>query len=108
MLTAARSDADALHIAPELSAYVLDLAKASRESPQLSVGLSTRGALALLRAGRVAAGLRGAPFVAPDDIKEMFPWVVPHRLVLAPEAQLEGVTERAVALRLLDQVAVPR
>jgi MoxR-like ATPase len=46
--------------------------------------------------------------VAPDDVKDIFPWVVPHRLVLAPEAQLEGLTEQAISRRLLDQVPVPR
>jgi MoxR-like ATPase len=97
-----------LHVAPELAGYVLDLVKASRENSHISVGISTRGALAMLRAARIAAALRGASFVAPDDVKDTFPWVVPHRLVLAPEAQLEGLTERAIAQRLLDQVAVPR
>jgi MoxR-like ATPase len=107
-LAAARADADALHVAPELAGYVLDLVKASRENSHISVGISTRGALAMLRAARIAAALRGASFVAPDDVKEIFPWVVPHRLVLAPEAQLEGLTEQLIARRLLDQVAVPR
>jgi MoxR-like ATPase len=107
-LAAARADADALHVAPELVSYVLDLAKASRESPHIGVGISTRGVLALLRAARIAAALRGASFVAPDDVKEIFSWVVPHRLVLAPEAQLEGVSEQAAAQRILDQVPVPR
>jgi MoxR-like ATPase len=107
-LAAARADADALHVAPELASYVLDLAKASRESPHIGIGISTRGALALLRAARIAAGIRGASFVAPDDVKAVFPWVVPHRLILAPEAQLEGLTAHALAARLLEQVPVPR
>jgi MoxR-like ATPase len=107
-LAAARADADALHVAPELVGYVLDLVKASRENSHISVGISTRGALAMLRAARIAAALRGASFVAPDDVKDIFPWVVPHRLVLAPEAQLEGLTEQAISRRLLDQVPVPR
>ena len=107
-LAAARADADALHVAPELAGYVLDLVKASRENSHISVGISTRGALAMLRAARIAAALRGASFVAPDDVKDIFPWVVPHRLVLAPEAQLEGLTEQALSRRLLDQVPVPR
>jgi MoxR-like ATPase len=107
-LAAVRAAADALHVAPELPGYVLALAAASREHAHLSLGLSTRGALALIRAARVAAALRGADFVSPDDVKEMFPLVVPHRLVLASEALLEGVTESAVSQRLLQQVAVPR
>jgi MoxR-like ATPase len=107
-LGAARAAADRLHVAPDIPNYVLGLAKASREHPHLSLGLSTRGALALLRAARIAAALRGADFVSPDDVKDMFPLVVPHRLILASEALLEGVTEQAVAQRLLEQVPVPR
>lgn len=107
-LQAARQDVDAVHMAPELLAYVLSLAQASREHAHLTLGLSTRGALALLRAARVAAALRGAVFVAPDDVKELLPMVVPHRLVLAPEAILEGVSAQQIVQKLLQQVAVPR
>jgi MoxR-like ATPase len=108
LLAAARAVADAVHVAPALSGYILDIAKASREHTQLTLGLSTRGALALLRAARVAAGLRGAEFVSPDDVKVAMPLVIPHRLVLASEALLEGSTELSVMQRLLDQVPVPR
>ncbi len=108
MLDEARACVDAVHVAPELFAYVLDLARASREQQQLSLGLSTRGALALLRAARIAAALRGAGFVTPDDVKEMLPPVVAHRIVVAPEALLDGVTEQTVVRQLLEQVAVPR
>jgi MoxR-like ATPase len=107
-LRAAREDVDGVHVAPELMAYVLNLAQASREDAHLTLGLSTRGALAVLRAARVAAALRGAPFVAPDDVKEMLPLAISHRLVLAPEAILEGVTAQQIVQRLLQQVAVPR
>jgi MoxR-like ATPase len=107
-LNAARSCVDEVHMAPELLGYVLDLAQASREHAHLSLGLSTRGALAALRAARIAAALRGAAFVAPDDVKEVMPMAISHRLVLAPEAMLEGVTTQAVVRQLLEQVPVPR
>jgi MoxR-like ATPase len=87
---------------------VLDIAQASRQHAHLSLGLSTRGVLAVLRAARIAAGLRGGGFVAPDDVKEVLPMTVPHRLVLAPEAMLEGTSTQAIVQRLLDQVPVPR
>ncbi|HEY1724237.1 MAG TPA: MoxR family ATPase [Steroidobacteraceae bacterium] len=108
LLTAARAGADAVHVAEGLHSYVLDIAKASREHTQLALGLSTRGTLALLRAARVAAGLRGAEFVSPDDVKSAVPLVMPHRLVLSSEAVLEGTSEQAVTQRLLEQVPVPR
>lgn len=108
LLRAARAQAQAIHVAEPLQAYVLDLAQASREHAQITLGLSTRAALALLRAARVAAGLRGADYVSPDDVKTVWPWVVPHRLVLSSEALLEGAREPQLAQRLLEQVAVPR
>jgi MoxR-like ATPase len=107
-LDAARACVDEVHVAPELLGYVLDLALASRQHAHLSLGLSTRGALAVTRAARISAALRGASFVAPDDVKEVLPLVISHRLMLAPEAMLEGVTTQAIVQRLLDQVAVPR
>jgi MoxR-like ATPase len=107
-LEAARASVDEVHVAPELLAYVLDLALASRQHAHLTLGLSTRGALAVMRAARISAALRGSSFAAPDDVKEVLPSVVSHRLVLAPEAMLEGVTTQAIVQRLLEQVAVPR
>lgn len=107
-IDAAREHTDRIHVAPELLAYVLGLAKASREHPQVALGLSTRGALALLRAARVAAGLHGGEFVTPDDVKMVVPWTVPHRLTLSSEAVLEGRTDRELARSLLERVPVPR
>jgi MoxR-like ATPase len=107
-LAAARDCADAVHVAPELRGYILDLAQATREHAQVALGLSTRGALALLRAARIEAGLRGAEFVSPDDVKAVMPMVVAHRLVLSSEAVLEGIGEAALVQRLAEQVSVPR
>jgi MoxR-like ATPase len=107
-LEAARSCVDEVHLAPELLSYVLDLAQASRQHAHLSLGLSTRGVLAALRAARISAALRGAAFATPDDVKEVMPMAISHRLVLAPEAMLEGVTTQAIVRNLLDQVPVPR
>jgi len=107
-IEAARTAADAILVAPELIRYVLDLAQASREHAHVALGLSTRGALALLRAARVMAGLRGADFASPDDVKAAVPLVVPHRLILAPEALLEAVSAADVAAKILEKVAVPR
>ncbi len=107
-LHAARAAATALHVSEALTAYVLDLAAASRQDGHVALGLSTRGALALLRAARVAAGLRGSAFVAPDDVKEVAPWTVAHRLMLTPEASLEGISDVQVVRSLLERTPVPR
>jgi MoxR-like ATPase len=108
LLSAARSEAQRIHVADALSAYVLDLAGASREHSRLTLGLSTRGALALLKAARVSAGLRGGDFVTPDDVKQVAAAVMAHRLVLTPEAALEGVTDLDVVRALLAETPVPR
>jgi len=108
LLAAARSEAEAIHVDAALTSYVLDLAHASRNHVRLSLGLSSRGALALLKAARITAGLRGAGFVTPDDVKEAAPSVMAHRLVLTPEAALEGATDTAVVAELLAATPVPR
>src|SRR5579863_10373058 len=108
LLTAARSEAQRIHVADALSAYVLDLAGASRQHSRLTLGLSTRGALALLKAARVSAGLRGGDFVTPDDVKACAVSVMAHRLLLTPEAALEGLTDVALVQGLLAATPVPR
>jgi MoxR-like ATPase len=108
LLIDARAEAAAVHVSEALTGYVLDIAAASRENPRVSLGLSTRGALALLKAARVAAGLRGSDFVSPDDVKEVALWVLPHRLVLTPEAALEGARDTEIVRSLLADTPVPR
>jgi MoxR-like ATPase len=108
LLTLARAEADRAHVSGALAGYVLDIARASREHTRLTLGLSTRGALSLLKAARITAGLRGSDFVAPDDVKEAATWVMAHRLVLTPEAALEGLTDLEVVQSLLADTPVPR
>jgi MoxR-like ATPase len=108
LIQGARAEADQIHVAQSLTDYVLEIARASRDHPRLSLGLSTRGALALVKAARVTAGLRGSEFAAPDDVKEAAAFVIPHRLVLTPEAVLEGMSDSAVVASLLADTAVPR
>lgn len=108
LLDEARTEAERIHVSDALTAYVLDLANASREQTHLSLGLSTRGALALVKSARVVAGLRGAEFATPDDVKEAAPWVMAHRLVLTPEASLEGIGDSDVVRSLLADTPVPR
>ena len=97
----ARAAAEQIHVAAALGTYVLDLAPASREHPRLALGLSTRGALALVKAARIVAGLRARDFVTPDDVKEVAPWIMAHRLVLTPEAALEGPSDVEIVRSLL-------
>jgi MoxR-like ATPase len=108
LLGAARAEAEQVHVADALSGYVLDLARATREHPRVALGMSTRGALALLKAARINCGLRGADFVTPDDVKHVAAWILAHRLVLTPEAALEGTRDAEVVASLLASTPVPR
>jgi MoxR-like ATPase len=108
LLAEARLQAERMHVADALTAYVLDLARASREHPRASLGLSTRGALSLVKAARIAAGLRGGEFVTPDDVKEVAVWVMAHRLVPTPEAALDGASDVELVGALLSDTPVPR
>ena len=108
LLGEARAAAERIHVSEALGGYLLDLAAATREHPRLALGLSTRGVLALLKAARVVAGLRVSEFVTPDDVKQVAPWILAHRLVLTPEAMLEGVSDAQVVQHLLAMTPVPR
>lgn len=108
LLAEARAAAENMHVSEALSGYLLDLATATRAHPRLALGLSTRGVLALLKAARVVAGLRGSEFVTPDDVKQVAPWVLAHRLVLTPEATLEGVSDAELVQGMLASTPVPR
>jgi MoxR-like ATPase len=108
LLEGARAEAGALHVSDALADYVLDLAAASRSHAALALGISTRGAVALLRAARVAAALRSADFVTPDDLRSVAQAVLAHRLALTGEAELDGASEARVLADLLAQVPVPR
>jgi MoxR-like ATPase len=107
-LAPARAELAAVHVSDALTGYILDLVAATRQSSSISLGLSSRAALALARCSRIEAALRGGDFVIPDDVKRVAHWVIPHRIALAPDALLEGVTAVAELERILDAVPVPR
>ncbi len=104
----ARAQASAVHASEALVGYILRLAGATRQNASISLGVSTRAVLALTWAARIEAASRGADFVTPDDVKAVAPAVIGHRLVLSPEATLDGLTAGAVVARVLEQVQVPR
>jgi MoxR-like ATPase len=104
----ARREADSVHVSDAVYDYVGALSSASRTHPHVSLGISTRGALAVMRCARVEAVLRAAEFVTPDDIKTVTRAVVTHRLILSPDASLEGVRGGDVVDAMLAQVPVPK
>ena len=106
---AAAADAIAgVHVAAPLRAYVVDVVNATRRDPELALGVSPRGALALQHAARSFAAGAGRDYVTPDDVKTLAATVLTHRMLVAPEAELRGVTAEDVLERVLSSVAVPR
>jgi MoxR-like ATPase len=88
--------------------YVQTLVAQTRSSPHIYLGASPRGGIALLRTSRCLAALEGRGYITPDDVKRMALPVLRHRVILRPEAELEGLTPDRVITGILDTVAVPR
>jgi MoxR-like ATPase len=95
-------------VSEEVVGYIVDIARATRVSPSLSLGVSPRGATALLRSSRAWAWLSGRSFVTPDDVKALAGATLAHRLSLRPEAEMEGVATGQVLQTAVDSVPVPR
>ena len=87
--------------------YITQLVRLSRENPRVAVGVSPRGALALLRASRGMALIHGRDFVVPDDVKMIVPDVLSHRIILNIEDTLEGVRGETIVEEVLQEVPVP-
>ena len=107
-LATARERVALVTVAPEVSAYVVDLVRATRTSPSLRLGVSPRGAVALVSAARAWAWLSARDYVSPDDVKALARPALRHRVSLRPEAELEGVTTDAVLEGILATVPAPR
>lgn len=106
-LAAARVDVATVTISPDVLGYIVDLVRATRESPSTRLGVSPRGATALLAASRAWAWLTGSSGVTPDHVQTMALPVLRHRIQLRPEAELEGVGADAILSSILQQVRVP-
>ena len=87
--------------------YVVDLAGATRRHPDVYVGASPRALLALVRAARALAILRGRDYVTPDDVKGLAAGVLSHRVIVQPAARVKGVTGRTIVEEIADTLAVP-
>jgi MoxR-like ATPase len=107
-IAAGQAAVKTVQVTDEVAGYIVDIARATRESPSLSLGVSPRGATALLRSARAWAWLTGRDFVTPDDVKALAHASLVHRLGLRPEAELEGVDVAEVLASALNSVPVPR
>jgi MoxR-like ATPase len=107
-LEAGRAAVRRVSVRPEVLAYIVDVCRATRTSPSLSLGASPRGATAMLNTAKAWAWLSGRDFVTPDDVKALARPTLRHRIALRPEAQIEGVTPDGVLDGVLATVPVPR
>ncbi|HEX2848910.1 MAG TPA: MoxR family ATPase [Acidimicrobiales bacterium] len=107
-LAAARDAVDDVRCEPPVQGYIVALVRATRESPSVSLGVSPRGAVALLHASKAWAWLGGKSFVTPDDVKAVAKATLRHRLQLRPEVELEGTSVDGVLDTILVTVPVPR
>lgn len=107
-LAAGRDAVRQVLVADEILAYIVDIVGATRYSPALQLGVSPRGATALLATARSWAWLSGRNFVTPDDVKAMARPTLRHRVALRPEAELEGADADGVLDGILSSVPVPR
>ncbi|MDQ1402450.1 MAG: MoxR-like ATPase [Actinomycetota bacterium] len=107
-LAAARDAVDEIRVGHEVQAYIVALARATRDSPSLTLGVSPRGATMLLHAAKAWAWLSGKDFVTPDEVKAIAKPTLRHRLQLRPEVELEGTTADGVLDGILAGVPVPR
>jgi MoxR-like ATPase len=107
-LAAARAEVAQIRCDPAVQEYIVAIARATRESPSLSLGVSPRGAVAVLHASKAWAWLAGREFVTPDDVKGIAKAALRHRLQLRAEVELEGLTADGVLDGVLATVPVPR
>ena len=103
-----REELQKITVEEGIARYVVQVVRASREAPTCVLGASPRASVALLAAAKALAAIRGKAYVTPDDVKAMACPVLRHRLILKPEAEIEGFSADRVVEDLLTQVPVPR
>ena len=106
-IAAAAEAITGVHVAPALQNYILDLVEGTRGHPDLTLGVSPRGAVALQRAARALGAVSGRDYVIPDDVKLLAPAVLEHRLIVAPEAALRGISGVEIIRAVAAAVPVP-
>jgi MoxR-like ATPase len=107
-ISAAQAEVRAVHIAPPVQRYIFEIVTATRSHRQITLGASPRAGVTLLVAAQAAAAIDGRNFATPDDVKDVAAFVLPHRLIVAPAAEIDGVRAGAVVAEILQTVPVPR
>ena len=104
----ARRDAAAVRVEPSMIAYIAAVARRTRDWPALTLGASPRAGINLMQVAKARAAMDGRDYLLPDDVKGVAPAVLRHRLVLKPEAEMEGVGADQVLADVLGAVEVPK
>ncbi len=107
-LTAMRRQLSDVFVDPALLRYIAAVIQQTRQSKAVFLGASPRASVAMLQAAKAYALLQGRDFVTPDDVRQLAPSVLQHRLVLTAEAEMEGITPLKAVVRLLEKVEVPK
>ncbi len=107
-LLAMQQAVEAVHVADEMTGYIVDLVAATRADSQLQTGASPRGSLALVKLARAHAALRGRDFVGPDDVQAVAVPALGHRVIIRPELWVRGVSGDEVIARIVESVPTPR
>jgi MoxR-like ATPase len=100
-------EARQLHVDDSIKEYIVQLTQATRDHRSVYLGASPRGSLALLRAAKALAFIRGRDYVLPDDVKLLAPYTLEHRIILKSESRLSGASVQIVLKEILNQVPVP-
>ena len=108
VLATLRSACRRVRVEPSLVQYVVAVVRATRSAPVLTLGASPRGSVALLKMAQASALLDGRSYAVPDDVKTLAPAVLRHRVSVAPELELEGVTPDAALKGIIEKIDVPR
>jgi MoxR-like ATPase len=106
-LFAAQDSVRAVHVSQAIKDYIVELTHQTREHPDVYLGASPRGSLALYRAGQARAAIHGRDYVIPDDVKALASPALAHRVILGPGARLQDLSTESVVLDVLKRVAVP-
>ena len=106
-LESLRRQVDAVRVEPRITGYITAIVRATREAASLTLGASPRAGVALFKAARAAALLDSRDYVIPDDVKRLAPAILRHRVNVAPELELEGVTADQALKAILDRIEAP-
>jgi MoxR-like ATPase len=96
-----------VYVEESVRRYMVRLVQSTRDHPEIGLGASPRGSLALFKACQALAGIRGRDYVIPDDVKKLLPVTLGHRLILRPESRLRGKTELTILEEMLTKQPVP-